>query len=72
MSVSFLIISSTGAPIILSLPHFFQGDEKYKNAFVGLNPNLEEHQTFFDLEPVSSSIFSFKNLQRYKDFEFSS
>lgn len=43
-----------GAPIILSLPHFFQGDEKYKNAFVGLNPNLEEHQTFFDLEPLTA------------------
>jgi len=48
-----ILLCSTGAPIILSLPHFFQGDEKYLNAFEGLNPNLDEHQTFFDLEPVS-------------------
>jgi hypothetical protein len=35
------------------LPHFYQGDEKYINAVDGLSPNKEEHQTFFDVEPVS-------------------
>ena len=42
----------TGAPILLSTPHFYMGDEKYSNAFIGVKPNKEWHETHIDLEPV--------------------
>jgi lysosome membrane protein 2 len=42
----------TGAPILLSTPHFYMGDEKYSNAFIGVEPNKEWHETHIDLEPV--------------------
>ena len=43
---------SPGAPVVASFPHFYLGDPKYANAFVGLNPVKEFHQTFLDLNPV--------------------
>ncbi len=42
----------TGAPLVLSIPHFYQGSEYLVKAVEGLNPNKEEHETHFDLEPV--------------------
>ncbi len=33
----------TGAPIVVSFPHFYQADEKYIKAIEGMNPNEEEH-----------------------------
>lgn len=41
-----------GAPVLLSTPHFYMGDEKYVKAFEGLEPVQEWHETHFDLEPV--------------------
>lgn len=43
----------TGAPVVLSTPHFYLGDEKYSNAFTGLKPVKQWHETNIDLEPVS-------------------
>lgn len=48
----FVNFSITEAPVLLSTPHFYLGDEKYVNAFTGLKPVKEWHETHFDLEPV--------------------
>ncbi|CAL8322393.1 unnamed protein product [Lota lota] len=42
-----------GAPVVASFPHFYLGDPKYANAFEGLNPVKEFHQTFLDLNPTT-------------------
>ncbi|XP_071787069.1 lysosome membrane protein 2-like isoform X1 [Asterias amurensis] len=43
-----------GAPIVMSLPHFLYCDPKEVIDLVnGLTPNKEEHQTFFDVEPMT-------------------
>lgn len=53
-----------GAPVLLSTPHFYMGDEKYVKAFTGLAPNKEWHETHFDLEPLLGvPIFASKRLQ---------
>jgi len=41
----------TGAPIALSYPHFYQADEQYLNAVVGLKPDKEKHQFYVDIAP---------------------
>ncbi|XP_057370163.1 platelet glycoprotein 4-like [Daphnia carinata] len=43
-----------GAPVVLSSPHFYLGDEKYSNAFKGLKPVKEWHETNIDLEPLTA------------------
>ena len=37
--------------IVASEPHFYQGDPMLVNNIGGLQPNKEEHATFFDIEP---------------------
>jgi hypothetical protein len=41
-----------GAPIIVSLPHFLDGDEDYLNQTYGLHPDRSKHETVIILEPV--------------------
>ncbi|XP_038056908.1 platelet glycoprotein 4-like isoform X2 [Patiria miniata] len=42
------------APIVMSLPHFLYCDkEKVIDLVHGVVPNQEEHQTFFDIEPMT-------------------
>lgn len=41
----------SGAPVILSTPHFYQGNEEDIQSISGLNPNKLEHETFLDIEP---------------------
>ena len=33
-----------GAPIALSYPHFYEADQSFLDAVVGLKPNKEKHQ----------------------------
>ncbi|KAK2170585.1 hypothetical protein LSH36_2g18026 [Paralvinella palmiformis] len=42
-----------GAPVIISQPHFYEGDESFVNAFEGLSPDAAKHATILDVEPVS-------------------
>uniref|UniRef100_A0A8C9TTQ9 Scavenger receptor class B, member 2a n=1 Tax=Scleropages formosus TaxID=113540 RepID=A0A8C9TTQ9_SCLFO len=42
-----------GAPIVVSFPHFYQADQKYVNAFEGLTPNKDDHETYLDLNPTT-------------------
>jgi len=59
-----LIFINTGAPIVVSWPHFYDGDQMYVNQSVGLNPDRVRHETFLSLEPVSYHFrFSQKSLQ---------
>ncbi|XP_064415855.1 lysosome membrane protein 2c isoform X2 [Latimeria chalumnae] len=46
-------VCKQGAPIIMSSPHFYQADPKYKDAISGMNPNKENHQTFLDINPLT-------------------
>lgn len=43
----------SGAPIIMSSPHFYQADDKFVQDVFGMNPNKEEHETLIDVNPVS-------------------
>ena len=45
-------IETTGAPLIGSAPHFYNGDNQYVYGVIGLNPEKEKHETFFTLESV--------------------
>uniref|UniRef100_A0A8C8IRW2 Uncharacterized protein n=1 Tax=Oncorhynchus tshawytscha TaxID=74940 RepID=A0A8C8IRW2_ONCTS len=42
-----------GAPVVMSFPHFYLGDEKYSNTIEGLDPVREHHQTYLDLNPTT-------------------
>ena len=41
-----------GAPIIMSAPHFYNGDPYLVNAVDGLKPIKELHDTVLDIEPT--------------------
>lgn len=53
-----------GAPVVASFPHFHLADEKYVNAIKGMSPQLEHHQTFLDLNPVSFGDNLFTKFQK--------
>ena len=40
-----------GAPIALSYPHFYEADQSFLDAVVGLKPNKTEHQFYVDVVP---------------------
>ena len=41
----------TKAPLALSMPHFYQADESYRRAVLGMNPDKEKHQFYMDVVP---------------------
>merc|ERR1719300_1329660 len=40
-----------GAPIALSYPHFYEADQSFHDAVVGLKPEKEKHQFYVDVLP---------------------
>uniref|UniRef100_T1JNU7 Lysosome membrane protein 2 n=1 Tax=Strigamia maritima TaxID=126957 RepID=T1JNU7_STRMM len=40
------------APIVLTGPHFYQADDRYADALIGLNRDKKLHETILDIEPV--------------------
>merc|ERR1712210_405447 len=40
-----------GAPIALSYPHFYQADQSFRDAVMGMKPEKEKHQMFADIHP---------------------
>lgn len=47
-----------GAPIMVSLPHFYLSDESYVNSVRGLHPNEKEHGISILFEPMTGSPLS--------------
>ncbi|XP_065290427.2 lysosome membrane protein 2-like [Dermacentor albipictus] len=45
-----------GAPIVLSSPHFYNGDESFVRAVRGLRPVKEMHETFLDIHPLTGLV----------------
>ncbi|KAG8577088.1 hypothetical protein GDO81_010064 [Engystomops pustulosus] len=53
-----------GKPIFLSMPHFLYASDFILDSLDGLSPNIEEHQTFVDVEPITGFTMHFaKRLQ---------
>ncbi|KAK8379452.1 hypothetical protein O3P69_019391 [Scylla paramamosain] len=53
-----------GLPLVLSTPHFYQGDEKELAKLVGLNPTKSEHETTIDVEPRTGvAMYAAKKMQ---------
>ncbi|XP_014467437.1 PREDICTED: sensory neuron membrane protein 1-like isoform X2 [Dinoponera quadriceps] len=53
-----------GVPIIGSLPHFYDSEEKYLTMVDGLNPKQENHEIDMDFEPMTATpIRAHKRLQ---------
>jgi len=44
-----------GAPVIMSTPHFLDGDPELAAAIDGINPVRDLHETFLHLEPLSGA-----------------
>lgn len=42
----------TGAPVIVSSPHFYDCDPSFLKGVRGLEPDAEKHQTYAIVEPV--------------------
>lgn len=45
-----------GAPIALSLPHFYGADRRLMKSVVGLKPDKNLHETYLNIEPVCYNI----------------
>ncbi|XP_053575731.1 platelet glycoprotein 4 [Bombina bombina] len=53
-----------GKPIFLSLPHYLYASDFFLDQVTGLKPNVEEHQTYIDVEPLTGFTMHFaKRLQ---------
>ncbi|KAG0713999.1 Lysosome membrane protein 2 [Chionoecetes opilio] len=46
-----------GAPVVVSTPHFYQGDPEDLLQVQGLAPREQEHETFLDVEPNTGVVF---------------
>lgn len=53
-----------GLPLVLSTPHFYNGDEVELEKIVGLNPSKAEHETTIDVEPRTGvAMYAAKKMQ---------
>ena len=39
------------APLALSMPHFYQADQGFRDAIDGMKPEKEKHEFFMDVVP---------------------
>ncbi|XP_043485899.1 protein croquemort-like, partial [Polistes fuscatus] len=42
-----------GAPVFVSLPHFYKADPILGNQVVGMNPNEDDHSFYINIEPLT-------------------
>lgn len=45
-----------GAPLAFSFPHLMHCSQTIKDSVIGMNPDVEKHESFFDIEPVIDNI----------------
>lgn len=43
------------APVVATMPHFLNADERYGLMVDGLNPSPEKHNIFIDIEPFTGA-----------------
>lgn len=43
-------------PIVISTPHFYNGDARLRDAVKGLSPSASDHDTFIDIEPMTGAV----------------
>lgn len=55
------ICSSSGAPALVSFPHFQLGDPALLDKFTGLHPNAEDYQSYIDIHPTLGIALSGKS-----------
>lgn len=55
------LTNCVGAPIVTSLPHFWDGDESYQKGVRGLHPNEHEH----GIELIFESVIILDVLQKF-------
>lgn len=48
----------SGAPYVISLPHFFEGEPELQRDVIGINPSLEKHKSYFDIEPNTGFVLN--------------
>ncbi|KAM4678543.1 platelet glycoprotein 4 [Discoglossus pictus] len=59
-----LRVCQGGKPIFLTLPHYLYASDFLLESVEGLKPNIEEHQTYLDVEPLTGFTMHFaKRLQ---------
>ncbi|XP_056311529.1 platelet glycoprotein 4 [Danio aesculapii] len=58
------ITSCKGTPVFISLPHFLYASIELQQGVIGMNPSLDEHSIFLDVEPITGFTLRFsKRLQ---------
>jgi len=71
-----LTVCQFNTPVVLSWPHFLNGDAKYRQAVDGLRPDGEKHGFWFDIQQVTGTTMSAKariqinlSVKRNEDFK---
>ncbi|GFS12079.1 scavenger receptor class B member 1 [Elysia marginata] len=59
-----LSVTSRGAPLVLSLPHFVGGDPYYQKQVRGMRPLPEKHQTFIEYHTLTG--VNLRSARRYQ------
>ncbi|KAL8605528.1 hypothetical protein ACOMHN_031465 [Nucella lapillus] len=72
-------VCKAGAPVILSLPHFLDGDPDVLDRVIGMKPNRSAHQSVIDIEPMTGVVMNaakrlqlnayLTNISHFKDLE---
>lgn len=50
------VSSCRKSPVVLSTPHFYNGDPLLRQAVEGLTPSAANHDTFIDIEPMTGAV----------------
>lgn len=69
------VSSCRNKPIVLSTPHFYNGELVLRDKFEGLSPSAANHDTFIDIEPMTGSVLRVRrrlqvNVEMFKSDAF--